>query len=177
MRIYIEVDNVLNAAKCYKAWPGVVDVLEVEEVDVGSGAGEGLTWSAEMVDRLKSLRDVGKGIEIVWVSTWGSGCRQIARLMGIGEWAAMGRVLTPLSGDYTFPSIYWKAEAVWADLKYYGGAWAWFDAGVEVLWEHPDYKDLLQGENGFVPEFAGDVGITPEILLGLEIRMENEEWT
>lgn len=169
MRLYVDIDGVFNAGKCYKAWPDVVRDAEVD--------GYVMFWAEDMVKRLKSLREVGDGIELVWVSSWGEGCRQVAKELGLGEWGSRSRVLKPLSGDYTFPSVYWKAEAIWTDLKYYGGAWAWFDSDVERLWDHPDYKDLVDAEGGFVPSIVADIGITPEILLGLEIRMDNEEWT
>ena len=160
MILYLEVEGVLSAKRCYKAWPEVV--LELD----------GLCWSPSMLGHLISLQD---RIELVWVSRFGELCSLIAREMGMGKWGSEARILTPLSGEYTEPSIYWKAEAIWSDLGRGLGSridsWSWFDAGVGELRGIRDYADLVRG-SGYVPEISKDIGITPENLITLELQIQ-----
>lgn len=163
MRLYLDLDGVINSYGCRRVWG------DVTRVAVPSGGD--LYFSPRMISALKSLRG---GLEIVWLSSYMQDCRAISREIGLGQWGAGARVLGPPSGYLSNPSIYWKAEALWDDLDGYDGHWTWFDPGADGLWEHPDFWDLLESEYGFVPEINVNVGLTPVHLVGLEIRMEKE---
>lgn len=166
MRLYLDLDGVINSYGCRRVWG------DVSRVDTPSG-GE-LYYSPRMLEHLKSLRGVGKGLEIIWLSSYMEDCRAISREIGLGQWGAGARVVGPVSGYLSIPSVYWKAEALWEDLAGYDGYWSWLDPGIDGLWDHPDFWDLLESPVGFVPDINVNVGINPVHLVGLEIRMEKE---
>ena len=103
MRLYMDVDGVVNAWYADRAWG-----LGMESEDVCAYV---LAWSAKMVRRLGSLLD-GGDLELIWLSGWGKDSLFVAEAVG---WGMVGRVLGPVSGELTFPSAYWKAEALWED--------------------------------------------------------------
>lgn len=167
MRLYLDLDGVINSYGCRRIWG------DVNRIAMPSG-GE-MYYSPRMLNSLKSLRGVGNGLEIIWLSSYMQDCRAISRELGLGQWGAGARVLGPVSGYMSLPSIYWKAEALWDDLDGYSGYWSWFDPGAENLWDHPDFWDLLESPMGFVPDINVNVGLNPAHLVGLEIRMEKEK--
>ena len=167
MRVYLNVDGVVNAFSCHKVW-------DWDRIGSEDYKGYAVRWSEEMVERLLELAEIGRGLEIVWVSSWGSDCRGFAKVVGLGALGEKARVLGPLSGEMTYPDIYWKAEAIWEDLKDYSGSgsWAWFDPSTVLLGDLLDYREMLS--DGYVPVVDMAFGITPEMILELELQMEKE---
>lgn len=167
MRLYANIDGVFNAFQSYKVWSS--------SGDFGSEDYKGFAvmWSCEMVERLRSLESVAGGIEIVWVSSWMTDARGFADVIGLGAIGTKAKVLGPVSGVMTFPDVYWKAEAIWEDLRGYSGDWAWFDPSAVELFGIADYADFVSGD-GYVPVMETAYGITPEMLIELELRMEKE---
>lgn len=165
MRVYMNVDGVVNAFSCHKTW----DWSRIGSEDY---KGFAVRWSEEMVSRLLELSEVGRGLELIWVSSWGGDCRGFAKVVGLGALGEKAKVLGPVSGVMTFPDVYWKAEAIWDDLQGYAGGWAWFDPSAVLLADILDYQDFLS--DGYVPIVDMAYGITPEMMLELELRMEKE---
>lgn len=164
MRIYMDVDGVVNAWYADRAWG-----LGMESDDV---CGYVLAWSGKMVRRFGSLfLDGSSEVELIWLSGWGKDSVKVAEAIG---WDFPSRVLGPLSGELTFPSVYWKAEALWEDLAGYGGYWAWFDSGLSEIALDIEYAELIGADRGYVPNVDGDIGITPEMLISLELKMDVE---
>ena len=162
MRLYMDVDGVVNAWYADRAWG-----LGMESDDVCAYV---LAWSSKMVRRLGSLLESGE-LELVWLSGWGKDSLFVAEAVG---WGFKGRVLGPLGGELTFPSAYWKAEALWEDLAGYEGYWAWFDSGLSEIAMLSEYAEIFDADRGYVPAINGDVGITPEMLISLELKMDLE---
>ncbi len=167
MRLYMNVDGVINAFQSHKVWPSY------GEFGSDDYKGFAVMWSDEMIRRLKSLESVAGGLEIIWVSSWMGDARGFAKLVGLGALGEKAKVLGPVSGVMTFPDVYWKAEAIWEDLRGYSGDWAWFDPSAVELFGIADYADFVSGD-GYVPVMDLAYGITPEMLLELELRMEKE---
>jgi hypothetical protein len=167
VRLYLNVDGVINAFQSYKVWDS--------EGDFGSDDYKGFAvmWSMDMVDRLKSLESIDNGLELIWVSSWMGDARGFAKLVGLGALGEKAKVVGPVSGVMTFPDVYWKAEAIWEDLRGYSGDWAWFDPVAVELMGIADYADFVSGD-GYVPVIDVAYGITPEMLIELELRMEKE---
>jgi hypothetical protein len=167
MRIYLNVDGVVNAFSAQKVW-------DWDRIGSDDYKGFAVRWSEEMVEELQRLAGVGPGIELVWVSSWKEDARGFAKVVGLGALGEKARVLGPVSGIMTFPDIYWKAEAIFEDLGSgaYRGAWAWFDPAVEDLRGIADYSTFL--EDGYIPVMDLALGITPEMLVELESLMDKE---
>jgi hypothetical protein len=156
----MDVDGVVNAWHADKAWG-----LGMESDDICDYI---LAWSIKMARRMGSLLD--DGLELVWVSGWLSDALLVSEAIG---WEGRGRILRPSSGELSHPSIYWKAEAIWDDLAEYAGQWAWIDSGVGQIAMDREYSDLVSGE-GYVPAVDGDIGITPDMVTSIELRMDRE---
>jgi hypothetical protein len=165
LRVYCDIDGVINAWHADRAWG-----LGMESEDVSEYI---LAWSSRMVHVLGSLLEED-GVELVWLSGWRTDALLVSKAIG---WEGAGRVLGPVSGVLSFPSVYWKAEALWEDLAGYQGYWAWFDTGVGAIAMEREYSELIGADRGYVPAIVAEVGITPEILISLELRMDVEnEW-
>jgi hypothetical protein len=171
----MNVDGVINSFQAHKVWPD-------SEIGSDDYKGYAVMWAEDMVSRLRGLASVGEGIELVWVSSWGADCRGFASLVGLGALGVKARILGPVSGVYTYPDVYWKAESIWDDLHssskssdWYSGRWAWFDPAAVELMDVLDYADFVgAGSGGYVPVIRVENGITPEILDELKVRMERE---
>lgn len=146
-RLYLDVDGVLNASHAARRWR-----TEDEAPDSGYGRGfatsyenngQGelavgwsdyrvakeqtyrITWSTKLIEALKSL-----DVEIVWCTTWCDDAnRSVGPLVGLG---GDHRVLYPRGGVVTFPSIYWKSEAVCADQEESPSPFIWID---DEVWD------------------------------------------
>jgi len=171
VRLYMNIDGVVNAFASHKVWGDVGD----GRLGFGSDDYKGFAvlWSEEMVSRLKALSGVGNGLEIIWVSSWMSDARGFARVVELGALGEKAKVLGPVSGVMTFPDVYWKAEAIFEDLRGYSGGWSWFDPSAVELMGIAEYSDFVSGD-GYVPVIEMEHGITPEMLIELELRMERE---
>lgn len=132
-RLYLDVDGCINLFG-FSTWPsGEVKTGVATLVHDGFGqvieAGEWtqvfkpsytIAWAPELIDELNSL-----DVELVWLTTW---CQNavdlIAPMVGL---TLSSRVLLPLSGQVTFPSILWKSEALSQDLYGFSGKHIWID--------------------------------------------------
>lgn len=139
-RLYLDVDGVLNAWSSELAWP-----------DASEGRADRFTikWSPSMVTALNKL-----DVELVWLTTWRGEAQSIIEpLLGIDFGS---RVLHPLSGETTFPSIWWKFEAVKIEQEENPGKFIWFDDELEV--QHIRWAERT---NGLAVPIDHGLGITP----------------
>lgn len=127
VRLYLDVDGVLNALAPHKKWGEDIfkngraearhdffgNAVALEEDSWGGLRDHPsfpMRWSEGLIDALNEL-----DVELVWLTTWRQDAPgSVAPLMGIKH---EGRVLHPLSGETTFPSIGWKFDALMKDLE------------------------------------------------------------
>lgn len=116
VRLYLDVDGVLNAWEADQVWEG-----EIRKGDANSLSGNYLIiWSAEMAEAIREL-----DVEVVWTTTWRSeAAKAIAPLVGFGFHS---RHLDPPADYRLFPSIHWKAAAVQRDQAREPGPFIWID--------------------------------------------------
>lgn len=195
-RLYLDVDNVLNARKAARKWRTEGDAPDsgygrgfAISWDTGTGGGWNsymptqyrMVWSVKLIEALKAL-EKEHNVEIVWCTTWCDDApKSVGPLMGLG---ASHRVLHPLNGVVSFPSIEWKLESVREDQLANPSPYIWiddevWDLGIDRLISSlPGGKDdryLLIGPQG-------PWGITPQnmkeihsFLEGLENNVDDTE--
>jgi hypothetical protein len=136
-RLYLDVDGVLNAY--YKGLWGSEQLVGSAGVPSWS-----IHWNPDMVSALAALI-TEYDVELVWCTTWREDAPvEIGGLLGFGQDA---RVLHPLDGRTTFPSIEWKREAVLAEQILDPSLVIWVDDEIDdavlAVWEENDYSGLL----------------------------------
>lgn len=119
VRLYIDVDGVINASQGDFVWQHTNSEGECDPN--GDGFRYLITWVPAMIYALKTL-----DVEVVWLTTWCMAApREIGGLTGFGQEA---RVLLPLHGrEVTFPSINWKRASLVADQKADPSLFIWVD--------------------------------------------------
>jgi len=147
VRVYFDNDGVFNCPK-----PTWENGSEVSPVRTGNGTFN-LQWAPDLVDAINSL----EGIEFVWLTTWCDEATELLNpLYGIKH---QTRVLQPLSGRISFPSLYWKAESLRAEQAASPSRFIWLDD------EHGDFsREMGESMGGLVPKIDWHTGITPEIV-------------
>ncbi len=120
VRLYQDIDGCLNACYNARAWRQPED-----DVNAGYSRGyvapqyddygrlwEGQKWfkykmeyNSRLIEALNSL-----DVEFVWTTTWREDARAVGTLMGLTPRSE--RVLHPLDGFTSFPSIKWKWAAI-----------------------------------------------------------------
>lgn len=191
MRIYMEVDGVINAAGAVKMWGA-------ESFDSVEYQGFTFCWSMAVVRRLLRLMMLdgdtvdGPWTEIVWVTNWEHEMPVISRMLGFGHIAGDERWLELPAGERS--TVFDRAEAVLADLEQYPiptsgagkGGWVWLDAESDEVMSDSDYVRRLLAAGGpgrdkwgaFVPPVVDYLGITPELmayidsLLGVPLKFD-----
>jgi hypothetical protein len=139
-RLYLDVDGVLNAWYADHMWGALKE---------GVGGVYTIKWAPAMVEELNKL-----DVDLVWLTTWRDEAPEtIAPLLGV---KLPSRVLHPLSGVTTFPSMWWKFEAVRHDQEQNPGRFLWFDDELEI--HHVIYA---QKTNGLALPVDHNLGITP----------------
>lgn len=157
MRIYMEVDNVINAVHGPKAWgPESFDSIDFD--------GMIFVWASDAVEQLVKMCKFTDA-EIVWVSGWNERMPVLARLLGMGYVGADGRVLEDIGRGST---PYEKADAILADLVENplgkGERWVWLDSASDDVMQSDAYvREMLMSE-GSVPPILEGVGLTPSLL-------------
>lgn len=156
-RLYLDVDNVLNANKAARKWRTEGDApdsgygwgfaVSWDAIPSGGWTSYGpykarMTWSVKLIQALKAL-EKDQNLEIVWCTNWTTDApASIGPLMGLGR---SHRVLEPLNGVVTVPSIDWKIEAVREDQLASPSPYIWID---DEVWDLGTEKILstLPGE-------------------------------
>lgn len=152
VRIYQDVDGVLNAQMPY-GW-GRLQNGHAKT----NGTEYRIRWAPNMVTQL-DLLDADR----VWATTWCEDAEASIRpLLGLSP---AERVLMPLSGVVTFPSVDWKIEAIVEDQLANPSPFIWLE---DEAWD-PFTLDpeLVPGKiasdlGGYVPLINSRLGITPK---------------
>lgn len=179
-RLYLDVDGVINANFNANAWSQ--DGRRVGQALV-TFDDEGkllppheqrkyqIMWSADMIARLSRL--IEHGLEVIWLTTWRSDADwSIAPLVGLPGGL---RVLHPLDGLTTFPSIHWKYDAIQKDTEGYHENIFWADDEIQYLvgYKGLDYRPRQLG--GIMPLWIDpNLGITPSHLDAIEAALVTE---
>jgi hypothetical protein len=170
VRIYQDVDGVINAHMPY-GWGRLQNGY----------AKSGLTdykirWAPHMIEALDALDAVR-----VWATTWCADAEWgIAPLVGFKP---AERVLMPRSGEVTFPSVYWKIDAIVADQESDPGPFIWLDdeshdpltdTKGQTLPYNP--ADIARKLGGLVPLIDTRLGITPQHIADMQeyIKLNSE---
>lgn len=147
VKLYLDVDGVLNAWYAHVSWPESEIANEIATVE---GRNYKIIWSKDMIEQLFSLE-----LDVHWTTTWQDAANTTLSPMLFGEERSYP-VTTPLNGIVDFPSIFWKMEAVEADQKADPTPFVWIDD--EISFPHIRWaKD--NGGLAISPE--PNTGITP----------------
>lgn len=165
VRLYLDVDGVINAHKADARWAG----SRIRRGRAGPNPDPAykyvIQWSKDLVDALKGL-----DVELVWTTTWvGHAPTEIAPLIGYGYNA---RWLEP-EGGVTFPSILWKNVLVWRDQQTDPSPYIWID---DELGDLPMLRvmgaDDLDHSRGLLISPNPRYGITPDDILDMKKYIE-----
>lgn len=118
-RIYEDIDGCLNAPWNARVWKREGDLEQAgyqhawvhpEHDEFGGHVGAGFSkyrmeWNDRLIDALNEL-----DVEFVWTTTWREDARAVGTAMNLLH--DPQRVLHPLNGRTTFPSILWKLDAI-----------------------------------------------------------------
>lgn len=166
VRVYEDIDGCLNASYNAREWRKEGDVDQVgyqrawvhpEFDDRGERVGPGgvkfqMEWNDRLIDALNSL-----DVEFVWATTWRADALKVGQVMKLIHHPQ--RILHPLDGMTTFPSIHWKYDAIIAEQEASPSPFI----AVDDEWGHvhPNIWKSLTDLGGLVisPEF--NFGITP----------------
>jgi hypothetical protein len=159
MRIYLEIDGVINAPQAASLW----GQKTFDSIDFG---GYTFVWATSAVAELLSLCEESDA-EIVWLTSWSEDIPVLARMLGFGHIGAEGRIVEEIGvGSTPFE----KADALLQDVASnpVGGAggWVWLDPVSEDVLQSSAYvqRMLIDGGGGFVPPLSEVVGITPSLM-------------
>lgn len=157
MRIYMEIDGVVNAPQGPSVWGAPT-------FDSISFDGYVFVWSTAVVDALVKLCSKSD-TEIVWVSGWNESIHVLSRLLGFGHMGADARVLEGVGSGAT---PYEKADAILADLEENplrkDSGWVWMDPSSDDVMQSDDYVYKMLTLNGHVPPLDMGTGITPSLM-------------
>lgn len=164
MRIYMEVDGVVNARHSPDMWGSET----FDSIDFG---GYTFIWSTKAVSEIVRICEQYNA-EIVWVSSWSEQVPVLARLLGFGHIGAEARVLEDVGvGSTPFE----KADAILRDLESAPSAkgWMWLDAVSDDVVQSSEYVGRMVMENGYVPPISDVVGLTPDLVkyMGKKVMM------
>ncbi len=168
VRLYEDIDCCLNASYNARAWR---DKDNPEDLggycrgraylyhdDDGHRISEFHTphdyrmeWNERLIAELNTL-----DVELVWATTWRADAPAVGELMGLTH--EDQRVLHPLHGRTTFPSIFWKFDAILAEQDRDPGPFI----AVDDEWDSdPAMRATLELKGGLVVCPDPNLGITP----------------
>ena len=166
-RIYEDIDGCLNASHNARVWRREGDLdqagyqrawVHPEYDDYGFRKRPGLVkyrmeWNDRLIDALNEM-----DVEFVWTTTWRGDALKVGTAMKLIHHPQ--RILHPISGFTSFPSIEWKDEAILKDQKDSPSPFI----AVDDEWDdqHGFRRASLESLGGLVicPDF--NFGITPE---------------
>lgn len=141
-RLYLDVDGVLNAWQAFRVWGDV----ERGRATSFNGTWD-IIWAPNMVTELNKL-----DVELVWATTWRDDSIYIAKLLGL---TLPSRVIHPLNGVTSFPSILWKWEAIKAEQEADPSPFIWCDDELQAWHDIESNNKLILSINSYT-------GITPD---------------
>lgn len=165
IRLYEDIDGCLNADHNARVWRTESDTddagfmqawVHPEHDDRGVHRGRSdiryrMRWNSRLVKALNELP-----VEFVWTTTWREDARAVGTAMELLH--DPQRVLHPLNGETTFPSIEWKFDAILREQENDPSPFI----AVDDEWDSkPYYRRVLQDLGGLViaPDF--NFGVTP----------------
>jgi hypothetical protein len=153
VRLYLDIDGVLNAWHSQLAWPDSTIKNAEVPVDIdGYSRFVTLEWAADLIDALAKL-----DVELVWATTWTTEAPTVAAgAFGFGQGQ---RFLTPGNGRLSFPSIAWKEQAVMADQLANPSSFIWVDD--ELTERHVERVTGIFGERALVVCSDHGTGLAP----------------
>lgn len=167
MRIYMEIDGVINAPKSPSLWGAPT----FDSINYG---GYIFVWSTAAVEALVKLCE-RSDTEIVWVSGWNESIEVLSRLLGFGH---IGADASAVEGIGVRSTPYEKADAILLDLEENplgaGERWVWLDPSSDDVMQDEGYVYRMLSSDGFVPPIATGLGVTPSLMQHL-INVSGEE--
>ena len=185
MRLYLEVDGVINAVYGPRSWVG--HVAEGQSPDVfDSVTFDGYTfiWSRELVRRLVAWAEQD-GNEIVWATSWDLQIETLSRLLGFGRVGADARSLDVTSAPDTlgmgFVTPFSKMRAILEDVKAFpveGENWVALDSSLSELMdaEGVEWVTNVALTGGDIPPIVAEIGVTPGLMSYIETYGDIDDW-
>lgn len=168
VRLYEDIDGCLNASYNVRAWKRPEDEGTTQvgymwswvypaHDDRGTYIGEHtnvrfkMEWNERLIAALNELP-----VEFVWTTTWRRDALAVGTAMRLLH--DPQRVLQPISGMTTFPSIEWKFEAIIDEQANYPSPFI----AVDDEWDiEPEKVRELQKLGGLVICPDSNIGLTP----------------
>lgn len=187
MRLYLEVDGVINAVYGPRAWAGQVAEGRSNDVfDSVTFDGYTFVWSREVVSRLVEWAE-RDGNEIVWASIWDPQIDILSRVLGFGRTGADARSLQVRSAKDSpgkgYVTPFSKLQAILEDVKENpvpDSDWVALDPEIAVMLDAEgdslEWLKQLAIVGGDVPPIDANVGITPGMMMYLDKYADIENW-
>lgn len=167
VRVYQDIDCCLNATYNARAWRKEGDTdnagyskgyVHPEHDDHGVYKGKSLVkylmeWNSRLIDALNEL-----DYDLVWATTWREDAREVGKLMKLTP--SSERVLHPLGGQTTFPSIGWKYDAILRDQINDPGPFIWVEDEINGL--PTSVQGTLKDMDGLLISPDPNLGVTPK---------------
>lgn len=166
VRIYHDVDGVLNAQMPLKEWGAKPENGKASITDFRGTETWPIRWSPGYVEALNAL---GDKVELVWTTTWRENAlTDIAPLVGIT--LPHQRVLHPLDGVTRFPSIMWKRDAIGVEQELDPSPFVWLEDEAGIL-----ERTISVELGGYTPWINHRLGVTPKIFDRIKAYVEAED--
>lgn len=185
MRLYLEIDGVINSVYGPRSWVG--HVAEGQSADVFDSVtfdGYTFVWSRELVRRLVAWAEED-GNEIVWASYWDPQIDILSRVLGFGRTGADARSLdvrSPVdSSGMGMVTPFSKMRAILEDVKAFpveGENWVALDPDLTLLMdsEGVEWVTNVALTGGDIPPIVSDIGITPGLMSYIETYGNIDDW-
>ncbi len=172
-RLYLDVDGCINLFGA-SPWPtgridsgvatlvhdGFGQVIEAGGWAASSSPQYAINWAPELIAELNQL-----DVDLVWLTTWCHNAPDlIAPMVGL---TLESRVLEPITGKVSFPSIFWKCQALSQDLVEFDGKHIWIDD--EPTPDDWAASSSLSGAFRIQPD--PNFGITPEHIKAIKTHL------
>ena len=111
-----------------------------------------MEWNERLIDALNSL-----DVEFVWATTWREDAHQVGERMGLTH---RGRVLHPLTGVTTFPSLKWKWAAIVDEQTFDPSPFVWIEDEIPEMTAYE--RGVIDGLGGLLVAPDYNFGVTPQ---------------
>lgn len=167
VRIYIDVDGVINAFSNAQPWGKVKPSKTV-------AYGYRITYHQGLIDALKDIDNSNDHVEFVWLTTWQNLARtDLAPAVGLGgNWRAIqSEKCRPTGyGGYVPQEYWWKLESIIEDLNENPvDRFVWIDDELQMRQGALDWFDLHHAEKatGLLVSPFDRTGLTPDDVCGI----------
>jgi len=169
VRLYEDIDGCLNAEYNARAWRTAEDVGSVgagyqrawvhpEYDDFGVRKGTGMIkyrmeWNDRLIGALNELP-----VELVWATTWRADALKVGTAMKLIH--TPQRILHPVNGRTTFPSIDWKYESIRLEQDTSPSPFIWVDDEIDSI-PYIARERMEKGYGGLLISPEPNLGLTP----------------